>query len=140
VAVQHQVKKMPPPSSVPQMRTSLNGGMHSVPIVSALQATLNAQVTVPHAVAVMQHPMPSMMNGVGQATMNMPHVDALKLDNHVNSALINGVSTVSPQSDMTGQTIQWLAERWKFDWDDYAAHYALCDERCWSGRNEHATC
>ena len=107
VAVQHQVKKMPPPSSVPQMRISSNGGMRPVPVVSALQATPNAQVTVgspPHAVAVMQHPTPSVTNGVGRAAMNMPHVDALKADNHVNGALVNGVAAVSPQADTTGQT------------------------------------
>ena len=102
-AVQHQVKKMPPPTSVPQMRISSNGGMRPVPAVSALQATSTTQVPAgspPHAVAVMHHPTP---NGAGRAAINMPHVDALKSDNHVNGGLVNGVAATA-QPDTTGQT------------------------------------
>lgn len=105
-AVQHQVKKMPPPTSVPQMRISSNGGMRPVPAVSTLQVTPAAQVSAgspPHAVAVMQHPTPSVTNGAGRAAINMPHVDALKPDNHVNGGLVNGVAAAA-QSDTTGQT------------------------------------
>ena len=101
--VQHQVKKMPPPTSVPQMRISSNGGMRPVPAVSALQATPTAQVPAGSPVAVMHHPTPSVTNGAGRAAINMPHVDALKSDNHVNGGLANGVAAAA-QPDTTGQT------------------------------------
>ena len=55
---------MPPHSSVPQMHISSNGRIRSVSVILALQATPNAQVTVgspAHAVAIMQHPTPSVM-------------------------------------------------------------------------------
>ncbi|KAK2462409.1 hypothetical protein APHAL10511_005715 [Amanita phalloides] len=102
LAIQHQVKKMPPPNSVPQMRISSNGGMRPLAVtpVSNLQATASAQVPGgSHPVPVVQHPTPLVTNGIGRPAINMPHVDALKTDGHVNGALINGVATVPSQSD-----------------------------------------
>ena len=95
VAVQHQVKK--PVACYRWCAYLRMAGMCPVSAVSTLQATPNAHITVgspSHAVAVMQHPTPSVTNSVDWASMNMPHVDA---DDHVNNALVNGVTAVSPR-------------------------------------------
>jgi hypothetical protein len=69
------IQKMPPPSSVLQMRISLNGGNVSSPgrLDFAGNIKCSGNRSPPHAVAVMQHPVTS---SVGRAAMNMPHVDA----------------------------------------------------------------
>ena len=80
-------------------------GMCPVPVVSTFQATPNAHVIVgspPHAVAVMQHPAPPVIDGVGRATINMPHVNALKSDN----THVNGVIAVPLQSSLTLSSYQ----------------------------------
>ncbi|KAF8621954.1 hypothetical protein AX15_007385 [Amanita polypyramis BW_CC] len=109
VAAQHQVKKMPPPTTVPQMRISSNGGMRPpvVPAVNNLQVTGSAQIPVgsSHTLPVMQHPTPSVANGVCRPAINMPHVDALKADNHSNGTLVNGVSVTPSQPETTGQAL-----------------------------------
>ena len=51
--------------------------MRPVPAVSALKATPTAQVPTgspPHAVAIMQHPTPSVMNGAGRAAIDDMHI------------------------------------------------------------------
>ena len=61
-------------------------GMCPVPVVSTLLPTPNAHVII--GVAIMQDPAPPVIDGVGRAAINMPHVNALKSDNtHVNGVI-----------------------------------------------------
>ncbi|KIL58931.1 hypothetical protein M378DRAFT_170023 [Amanita muscaria Koide BX008] len=111
ISVQHQVKKMPPPTSVPQMRISSNGGMRppTVPAAANLPAAVNMQTSSntpapaaptapPQVPSVVQHPTPALTNGVGRAAITMPHVEPVKLE-----ALVNGPATLTTPSDATGQ-------------------------------------
>ncbi|KAF8623276.1 hypothetical protein AX17_007482 [Amanita inopinata Kibby_2008] len=108
VSVQQQLKKMHPPNNLPQMRISSNGGMRPsvVSAVANLQATPPQVPAVPSSplnVPVVSHPSPSVTNGGGRAAMNMPHVDAHKVDSHSNSTLVNGVTSAA-QPEANGQT------------------------------------
>ncbi|PFH50331.1 hypothetical protein AMATHDRAFT_145389 [Amanita thiersii Skay4041] len=111
VSVQQQLKKMPPPNGVPQMRISSNGGMRPpvVPTVAALQqaiAQVPAVPSTPHNLPTVQHQPASATNGVSRAAINMPHVDTLKVVDGLNNAtLVNGTTPVS-QPDVNGQTAE----------------------------------
>ncbi|KAM6491205.1 hypothetical protein JOM56_013444 [Amanita muscaria] len=65
VSVQHQVKKMPPPTSVPQMHILSNGGMRPpmVPAAANLHAAVNPQTSTPA-------PLEALVNG--PATLATP--------------------------------------------------------------------
>ncbi|KAJ2913088.1 hypothetical protein MD484_g7323, partial [Candolleomyces efflorescens] len=81
VALQH-LKKMPPPTAIPQMRISSNGGMRppSVP-ASALPpngATPQQSPPQPLSLPAAQHPPVNGVNGTGRAAIAMPHVEMVK--------------------------------------------------------------
>ena len=97
----HQVKKMLPPTNVPQIRMLSNGGIRPpvIPSVTSLPAAGNNPPPVVPSVApqlpsVAQHPTPAITNGVGRAAMTMPHVDVAKVDGLINGA-VNGSAPVS---------------------------------------------
>ncbi|KAJ3557054.1 hypothetical protein NP233_g11834 [Leucocoprinus birnbaumii] len=111
VALQQQVKKMPPPTAVPQMRISSNGGMRptTTPTVNGVNG---AQPTVaiathnspPQPVPVPQHTSPNGINGVAsRPAIAMPHVDVVKTEVHQPSALANGAISIQ-QTDSTQST------------------------------------
>ncbi|KAG6907559.1 hypothetical protein DXG01_008441 [Tephrocybe rancida] len=72
VSVQQQMMKMPPPTSVPQMRISANGGIRPP---SAIPQGLHGTPVVPQAPTAVLHAAPA--NGFSRAAMNMPHVSAV---------------------------------------------------------------
>lgn len=81
VALQH-LKKMPPPTAIPQMRISSNGGMRppSVP-ASALPsngATPQQSPPQPLSLPAAQHAPVNGVNGTGRAAIAMPHVEMVK--------------------------------------------------------------
>ncbi|KAF9445195.1 hypothetical protein P691DRAFT_676156 [Macrolepiota fuliginosa MF-IS2] len=105
VAVQQQLKKMPPPSAVPQMRISSNGGMRpSIPAVNGVNGlqsavSIAAHTSPPQPVPVPQHSPPNGVNGVvSRPAIAMPHVDVVKTEVHQPSALANGAISIQ-QSD-----------------------------------------
>ncbi|KAH6911225.1 hypothetical protein BKA70DRAFT_1220258 [Coprinopsis sp. MPI-PUGE-AT-0042] len=84
VTMQHQIKKMPPPTAVPQMRISSNGGMRppSTPVVaSTSQQPQQPQQSAPTPPTPTQVPASQAVNGVSPATrpaIAMPHVEVVK--------------------------------------------------------------
>ncbi|KXN91311.1 Enhancer of polycomb-like protein 1 [Leucoagaricus sp. SymC.cos] len=110
VALQQQIKKMPPPVAVPQMRISSNGGMRpSLPAtngVNGIQSTVSiaSHNSPPQPVPVPQHTSPNGVNGVAsRPAIAMPHVDVVKTEVHQPSALANGVISVQ-QTDSNQST------------------------------------
>ncbi|TFK38452.1 enhancer of polycomb-like-domain-containing protein [Crucibulum laeve] len=99
VAVAHQIKKMPPPNAVPQMRISSNGGMRppGVSVVTGMQsngATGHASPPQPVSLPVTQHSPTNGTNGVSRAAISMPHVEVVKPDVNPISAIQNAVVTI----------------------------------------------
>ncbi|XP_006456605.1 hypothetical protein AGABI2DRAFT_195675 [Agaricus bisporus var. bisporus H97] len=98
-AIQQQLKKMPPPNSLPQLRISSNGGMRNG--VNGLQSSI-AHTSPPQPVPVPQHS-PNSANGVAsRPAISMPHVDVVKTEVHPPSALANG--TLVQPTDSTQST------------------------------------
>lgn len=93
VSVQQQLKKMPPPSAVPQMRISSNGGMRPPTAIAGMQGsnTPAPQSSPPNSAAVSQHSSPP-TNGVNRAAINMPHVEPAKPE--ANHTPLNGAIQV----------------------------------------------
>jgi enhancer of polycomb-like protein len=112
VSIQHQIKKMQPPTAAPQMRISSNGGMRppnmSVPNLqtNGMQPNgLQTNGTTPHhlsphpmPVPVPQHSPPNGVNGMSRAAISMPHVDVQKPEVLSSPAIPNGVSP-NPQAE-----------------------------------------
>jgi enhancer of polycomb-like protein len=115
VAIQQQVKKMPPPSALPQMRISSNGGMRpTIPTVNGVNG-LQSNVSIathtspPQPVPVPQHTPPNGVTGIAsRPAIAMPHVDVVKTEAHQPSALANGAISIqqadSPQSTDSSST------------------------------------
>lgn len=84
ISMQHHIRKMPPPSSIPQMRISSNGGMRpSVMPVTNLQTNGSPPViSPPHSLPIPSpHPSsPNDANGMARPAISMPHVDLVKPD------------------------------------------------------------
>lgn len=84
ISMQHHIRKMPPPSSIPQMRISSNGGMRpSVMPVTNLQTNGSPPViSPPHSLPIPSpHPSsPNGANGMARPAISMPHVDLVKPD------------------------------------------------------------
>lgn len=100
-AIQQQLKKMPPPNALPQLRISSNGGMRNS--ANGLQSSVSiAHTSPPQPVPVPQHS-PNSANGVAsRPAISMPHVDVVKTEVHPPSALANG--TLVQQTDSTQST------------------------------------
>ncbi|KAH9475176.1 Enhancer of polycomb-like protein 1 [Psilocybe cubensis] len=108
VSMQHQIKKMQPPTAAPQMRISSNGGMRppAVMPLSNIQQAQHVNGAVPHHVAsphpvpvpVPQHPPANGVNGISRAAISMPHVDVQKPEVIATPAIANGVPA-NPQPD-----------------------------------------
>ncbi|KAF5385750.1 hypothetical protein D9615_002489 [Tricholomella constricta] len=79
ISIQQQLKKMPPPNTLPSMRISSNGGMRPPPVVASMQSSSSLQSSPPNPAA-LSHSSPSASNGIGRAAINLPHIDASKLD------------------------------------------------------------
>ncbi|EDR09801.1 uncharacterized protein LACBIDRAFT_293698 [Laccaria bicolor S238N-H82] len=84
ISMQHHIRKMPPPSSIPQMRISSNGGMRpSVIPVSNLQTNgLPTVISPPHSLPIPSphQPSPNGTSGMARPAISMPHVDLVKPD------------------------------------------------------------
>lgn len=130
VSMPHQIKKMQPPTSGPQMRISSNGGMRppNIPVLqnagmptiglqmngsqnNGLQNNgLQANGTTPHhlspphpmPVPVPQHSPPNGINGTSRAAISMPHVDVQKSEALPTAAISNGV-TLIPQPEVNAE-------------------------------------
>ncbi|KAF8896857.1 enhancer of polycomb-like-domain-containing protein [Gymnopilus junonius] len=107
VAMQHQIKKMQPPTATPQMRISSNGGMRPPGIpVTNLQpnGAVAHHVSPPHPIPVPipQHSPPNGVNGVSRAAITMPHVDVQKTEVVSTPAIANGVSSI-PQAEPSAE-------------------------------------
>ncbi|RDB21980.1 Enhancer of polycomb-like protein 1 [Hypsizygus marmoreus] len=90
-----QLKKMPPPTSVPQMRIS-NGGMRPPSIVASMQGPSPlSQSSPPNSASMPQHSPPN-TNGISRAAINLPHVDVVKTEVSGNQALLNGAVQIPP--------------------------------------------
>ncbi|RDB31064.1 Enhancer of polycomb-like protein 1 [Hypsizygus marmoreus] len=90
-----QLKKMPPPTSVPQMRIA-NGGMRPPPIVASMQGPSPlSQSSPPNSASMPQHSPPN-TNSISQAAINLPHVDVVKTEVNGNQALLNGAVQIPP--------------------------------------------
>ncbi|KAJ2925726.1 hypothetical protein H1R20_g11362, partial [Candolleomyces eurysporus] len=105
VALQH-LKKMPPPTAIPQMRISSNGGMRppGVP-ASALPNGAAPQQSPPQPLSLpaAQHAPVNGVNGTGRAAIAMPHVEMVKPV--VEAPAANGTPPVpSPASTETTTT------------------------------------
>ncbi|KAG6917434.1 hypothetical protein DXG01_002520 [Tephrocybe rancida] len=74
ISVQQQLKKMPPPVSMPQMRISSNGGMRTASAPSMQGSPLPLQSSPPNSTTVPHHTPTS--NGIHRAAINLPHIDA----------------------------------------------------------------
>ncbi|PPQ93891.1 hypothetical protein CVT25_007804 [Psilocybe cyanescens] len=120
VAMQHQIKKMQPPTAAPQMRISSNGGMRPPVIsVSNLQQQQQVNGTVAHHVS-SPHPVPvpvpqhsplNGVNGISRAAISMPHVEVQKQEIIATPAIANGVSS-NPQPDANAEmTVNGLPVR-----------------------------
>lgn len=88
ISVQQQLKKMPPPTAVPQvqMRISSNGGMRPPSVVGN---TAISQSSPPHS-AVLPHHSPPVTNGINRAAINISHVDLAKPETLPNHSIMNG--------------------------------------------------
>ncbi|KAF8070202.1 enhancer of polycomb-like-domain-containing protein [Lyophyllum atratum] len=101
ISMQQQLKKMPPPT-VPQMRISSNGGMRPPPVAASMQSPSHLpQLSPPHS-ATLAHHSPPASNGVNRAAINLPHIDASKVEvNGAQSSLGGAVQMhQSPPSDL----------------------------------------
>lgn len=102
VAMQHQIKKMPPPTAVPQMRISSNGGMRppTTPVVATASQPQPPSQSAPTPPTPTQVPAAQPVNGVSPATrpaIAMPHVELVKpAEPLVNGASVQS-STEAPQ-------------------------------------------
>ena len=122
-AMQHQIKKMQPPTTAPQMRISSNGGMRppSVPVSTlqqqpalqppqSLTSHSNGPTSAPHhspphpvPVPVPQHSSINGVNGMSRAAISMPHVDVQTSESLMTPAIsngsLNGISSPIPQPE-----------------------------------------
>ncbi|KAF8647382.1 hypothetical protein AX16_006754 [Volvariella volvacea WC 439] len=106
ISVQQQIKKMPPPIAMPQMRIS-SGTMRppSLPVANGLpqSSTPTGHTSPPQPTPVPQHS-PNSGNGIGRAAIAMPHVDTMKMDTAPLTSIPNGVVSIqSPQLTETPQ-------------------------------------
>ncbi|KAF5320088.1 hypothetical protein D9611_010314 [Ephemerocybe angulata] len=103
VSVSVQMKKMPPPTAIPQqMRISSNGGMRLTP---GLQSN-GSQQSPPQPVALppAQHAPINGVNGGGRAAIAMPHVDMVKPAEP--TVQTNGTPTPAATPDVATPTSQ----------------------------------
>ena len=107
VSTQQQLKKMPPPVAVPQMRISSNGGMRPPPTSSANVPLLHS--SPPNQAAPSQLPLPA-TNGINRAAINISHVDVAKPDVMTSHSVMNGAgqahaSDISQSQDVKANVI-----------------------------------
>ncbi|KAF9483666.1 hypothetical protein BDN70DRAFT_799389 [Pholiota conissans] len=139
VSMQHQIKKMQPPTAAPQMRISSNGGMRppsmSVPNVqtNGMQNNgLQTNGTTPHhlsphpmPVPVPQHSPPNGVNGMSRAAISMPHVEVQKPEVISTPAIPNGVSPIPQTEVSTEMSVNGLPVRPKSQNVTPQSHLAL---------------
>ena len=101
ISMQHHIRKMPPPSSIPQMRISSNGGMRpSVIPVSNLQTNgIPPVISPPHSLPIPNphQSSPNGANGMARPAISMPHVDLVKPD--LTSVALQQSDNVNPALD-----------------------------------------
>ncbi|EAU90006.2 NuA4 histone acetyltransferase subunit [Coprinopsis cinerea okayama7 len=97
VAMQHQIKKMPPPNALPQMRISSNGGMRPPSVPGVALAAVGPQQSPPPPTAIPQNPA---TNGIARPAIAMPHVDLVKPAEPV----ANGTPALASQQAAERQT------------------------------------
>ncbi|KAG6816979.1 hypothetical protein H0H87_001294 [Tephrocybe sp. NHM501043] len=91
ISVQQQLKKMPPPTNVPQMRISSNGGMRPTSVATTMPSpALLLQSSPPSSATSEQHTPSS--NGIHRAAINLPHIDPSRADAGGISTRFNAVS------------------------------------------------
>ena len=103
IAMQQQLKKMPPPTVLPQMRISSNGGMRSQTAAQTMQGSSHAPSHSPPNSASLPQPMTTGSNGLSRASITMPHVDGVKSEVTSTPALLNGTAQIlqPQQADVT---------------------------------------
>lgn len=108
ISAQQQLKKVPPPGTVPQMRISSNGGMRppSLPPTPSLQTNGSVLATSIHSSPPQPIVVPqaSPVNGTtpsSRPAITMPHIDNMKIDPPTISALhpnsISAIQVVQPK-------------------------------------------
>ncbi|KAF8966069.1 enhancer of polycomb-like-domain-containing protein [Flammula alnicola] len=136
VSMQHQIKKMQPPTAAPQMRISSNGGMRppGMPVSSLQTNGLQTNGTTPHhhlspphpiPVPVPQHSPPNGVNGISRAAISMPHVDVQKPEVISTPAIPNGVSTIPQPETNADVTVNGVPARPKSQNITPQSHLAL---------------
>lgn len=89
IAMQQQLKKMPPPTALPQMRISSNGGMRTQAAQSMQGPSLTPSHSPPSSASLPQ-PMTTGSNGLSRAAITMPHVDGVKSEINSTLSVLNG--------------------------------------------------
>lgn len=85
ISVQQQMKKMPPPNALPQLRVLSNSAVRP--------AIIATQSSPPSSVIPQKHYIPTPSNGINRPALNMPHIDVVKPDMpNQNQPALNGVA------------------------------------------------
>jgi enhancer of polycomb-like protein len=92
-----QQLKMPPPTAVPQMRISSNGGIRSQPSTQTVQGSTHTPSHSPPNSVSLPQPTTTGSNGVGRAAITMPHVEGVKSEMSPTSNVLTGAVQI-PQS------------------------------------------
>jgi len=105
IAMQQQLKKMPPPTALPQMRISSNGGMRTQAAAQTIQGSSHTPSHSPPNSASLPQPMTTGSNGLSRASITMPHVEGVKSEMASTPALLNGtVQIPQPHQTDVGQS------------------------------------
>jgi enhancer of polycomb-like protein len=100
IAMQQQLKKMPPPTALPQMRISSNGGMRTQAAPQSMQGSSHTPSHSPPNSASLPQPMTTGSNGLSRASITMPHVEGVKSEINSTPAVLNGAVQI-PQPHQT---------------------------------------
>lgn len=103
VAMQQQLKKMPPPTALPQMRISSNGGMRAQATTQSMQGSSHTSSHSPPSSASLPQPMATGSNGLSRAAITMPHVEGVKSEINSTPAALSGAVQISQphQADLS---------------------------------------
>ncbi|KAG5645182.1 hypothetical protein DXG03_006700 [Asterophora parasitica] len=91
ISSQQQLKKMPPPTTVPHLRISSNGGMRPPHAVASMQGPSPVQSSPPNSAT-----NPAVSNGVNRAAINLPHIDSSKGEANGTPAISSAIQIQQP--------------------------------------------
>jgi enhancer of polycomb-like protein len=89
IAMQQQLK-MPPPTALPQMRISSNGGIRTQASAQSIQGLTHTPSHSPPNSVPLPQPTTTGSNGVGRAAITMPHVEGVKSEINSTSTVLTG--------------------------------------------------